>query len=514
MKKVENNYLINNQILFVASCSAKVQITSTENKKMGGRNQKPRMRCFFLLVFLLVMSNISLVHAQKEWEDETVFNINRTAPHAHFIPFETERMAWDNNSKQSAYLKSLNGVWKFHIASNPASRPVDFYKDNYDITKWADIKVPANWERQGFDTAIYVNTTYPFWQIVGESPNPPHIPHAYNPVGSYRRSFSIPQEWDGRQVSIHFGAVKSAFYIWVNGEKVGYSEGSKTPAQFDLTEYIRKGENTLALEVYRWSTGSYLEAQDFWRISGIERDVYLLATPKVHIRDFFVKASLDANYQNGEFSLDVDVENLKNMNAGTYTVDAVVTSMDKSEEIINLKLALAVDEKSTVFKFKAKVDNPNKWSAEQPNLYKLLITLKDDNGNLHQAITQNIGFRTAEVKSGQFLVNGKAVMIKGVNRHEHDPDEGHVISRNSMLKDIQLMKEFNVNTVRTSHYPNDPLWYELCDIYGLYVIDEANIESHGMGWGAASLAKRKEWGRCTWIVHNEWLNVIKIIHVL
>jgi len=464
------------------------------NQKTGQRNLVLRMFVLKLFVFLLFTSNTSFVHAQKEWEDETVFNINRTAPHAYFIPFETEQMAWDNNCEQSSYFKSLNGVWKFNIASNPANRPVDFYKENYDVTTWADIKVPANWERQGFDTAIYVNTTYPFWQIVGESPNPPHIPNAYNPVGSYRRNFTIPEKWDGRRITIHFGAVKSAFYIWVNGEKIGYSEGSKTPAEFDLTKYIRKGENTLALEVYRWSTGSYLEAQDFWRISGIERDVYLLATPKVHIRDFFVKAGLDVNYQNGEFSLEVEVENPTNTDGASYTVDAVVTSMDKAEELINLDLTQSVNGKSNMFKFEAKVDNPKKWSAEQPNLYKLLITLKDDNGNVVQALTQNIGFRTAEIKNGQFLVNGKAVLIKGVNRHEHDPDEGHVISRKSMLKDIQLMKEFNVNTVRTCHYPDAPLWYELCDIYGLYVIDEANIESHGMGWGAASLANYTEWG--------------------
>jgi beta-galactosidase len=443
-------------------------------------------------LFLIVFGTLS-GQVKKEWEDPAVFNINRTAPHANFIPFENERLALENNANQSAYFQSLNGIWKFNIASNPENRPVDFYKQDFDVSIWPDIKVPGNWERQGFDTAIYVNTTYPFWQIVKQRPNPPEIPKGYNPVGSYRRNFTIPENWDGRQIAIHFGAVKSAFYIWVNGKKVGYSEGSKTPAEFDLTEYVKTGENTLALEVYRWSTGSYLECQDFWRISGIERDVYLIATPKVHIRDFFVLAGLDENYQNGTFKLNVEVENFTG-NAGNYTVEALVTTFGKTEKIVDMKATSTISEKTGQFNFDSKVENPEKWSAEQPNLYKLLIVLKDSNGKTIEALSQNIGFRTAEIKNGQFLVNGKAVYVKGVNRHEHDPDFGHYITRQSMLKDIQLMKEFNINTVRTSHYPNDPEFYELCDLYGLYVIDEANIESHGMGYGEASLAKNEAWG--------------------
>lgn len=450
---------------------------------------------YFNILFLFALgSNFVFAQEVKEWEDPAIFNINRTAPHAYFIPFENERLAWDNNQNESAYFESLNGTWKFHIATNPDGRPLDFYKPDYDVIDWANIKVPANWERQGFDTAIYVNTRYPFWMIAGERPNPPNIPHAYNPVGSYRRDFTIPENWDGRQISIHFGAVKSAFYIWVNGKKVGYSEGSKTPAEFDLTEYVKPGENTLALEVYRWSTGSYLECQDFWRISGIERDVYLLATPKVHVRDFFVLAGLDENYKNGTFSLDVEVENYTGENVGDYSVSASVSTFDKSEKLIDLNLTSSVINQANHFKFNAKVDNPKKWSAEQPNLYKLLVFLKDAEGKTVEALSQNIGFRTAEIKNKQFMVNGKAVYVKGVNRHEHDPDNGHVISREMMLKDIQLMKEFNINTVRTCHYPDDPEFYQLCDLYGLYVIDEANIESHGMGYGEASLAKHAEWG--------------------
>ncbi|MCK3684537.1 glycoside hydrolase family 2 TIM barrel-domain containing protein [Maribellus sp. YY47] len=452
------------------------------------------LKTIYLILISILCSTLGFAQEINDWENPAVFNINRSAPHAFFVPFENEQQAWDNNRNESAYYESLNGIWKFNIATNPAGRPLDFYKEDFDVSNWADIKVPANWERQGFDTAIYVNTTYPFWQIVKERPNPPHIPHDYNPVGSYRRSFTIPADWDGRQISIHFGAVKSAFYIWVNGEKVGYSEGAKTPAEFDITKYIRTGENTLALEVYRWSTGSYLECQDFWRISGIERDVYLLATPKVNIRDYFVLAGLDNTYTNGTFSLDVEVQNLTGAAKGEYTVEASVSSFDKSEKLIDLTKSLGIGTDPTHFTFEATVNNPLKWSAEQPNLYKLLIVLKDAEGKTVQAISQNIGFRTSEIKNGQFLVNGKAVYVKGVNRHEHDPDNGHVISREMTLKDIQLMKEFNINTVRTCHYPDDPEFYALCDLYGLYVIDEANIESHGMGYGDASLAKQPEWG--------------------
>ncbi len=448
-----------------------------------------------VLLMMLFLCSAFLSQAQKtEWEDPTVFNINRMAPHAWFLPFENVQQAWDSNKDKSSYYQSLNGIWKFNIASKPASRPIDFYKENFNVEAWSDIKVPANWECEGFDTAIYVNTSYPFWQIEKKRPNPPAIPNTYNPVGSYKRNFTIPANWDGRQIIIHLGAVKSAFYIWVNGEKVGYSEGSKTAAEFDITKYIRQGKNDLALEVYRWSTGSYLECQDFWRLSGIEREVFLMARPNVHINDFFVNAGLDETYQNGVFTLDVDVENASANMKRSYSVEASVLSMDKKSKLIDLSLNQKLSSKNNTFSFKTEVKNPLKWSAEQPNLYKLVIVLKDKKGNTLQALTQDIGFRTCEIKDGQFKVNGKAVYIKGVNRHEHDADSGHVISRESMLTDIRLMKENNINTVRTCHYPDAPEFYQLCNQYGLYVIDEANIESHGMGYGPKSLAKQKEWG--------------------
>lgn len=447
-----------------------------------------------LSVIIVLLFNSYFCYSQlQEWEDLTVFSINKKAPHAYFIPFESISLAEKNIPETSEYYKLLNGKWKFNIASTPNLRPKDFYQKGYDISNWKDINVPGNWEVEGYDTAIYVNTTYPFWQIAGKKPQPPVIPKGYNPVGSYVTHFQISDSWSERTITLHFGAVKSAFYLWVNGEKVGYSEGSKTPAEFDITTYLRKGKNKLAIEVYRWSTGSYLEAQDFWRISGIERDVFLLATPKVHIRDFFVKATLDENYINGLFEIDIEFENQSSKTFKNSTIECNVYKSD-DEILTSISQKLNINTLGpTTFNFKSPVENPLKWSAEQPNLYRLSIVLKDKRGRVIQAISQKIGFRTAEVKNGQFLVNGKAVYVKGVNRHEHDPDLGHVVTKEMMIKDIQLMKEYNINTVRTCHYPNDPLFYSLCDEYGLYIIDEANIESHGMGYGEASLAKHKGW---------------------
>ncbi len=431
----------------------------------------------------------------KEWQDPNIFNINKLPPTASFISYASEQEAWDNNIETSEYYKSLNGTWKFHISKNPSQRPVNFYKRKFDVSKWENIEVPANWECEGFDTAIYVNTTYPFWDIVKKRPEPPVIPQEYNPVGSYRRNFEIPENWLNRDIILHFGAVKSAFYLWINGKKVGYGEGSKTPAEFDITKYVKKGTNIIALEVYRWSTGSYLECQDFWRISGIERDVYLKAVNKVRIQNYFAKSTLNTiNYTDGIFDLLVNLENTADAKSEEYTLGIKLQTFDKSTTLLEREDKITLNSKSNmVIDFSKNIKNPKKWSAEQPNLYKLILKLKNSKGKTIEVIAQNIGFRTAEVKDGQFLINGKAVYIKGVNRHEHDPDKGHVVSKALMLRDVQLMKQNNINTVRTSHYPNDPYFYELCDIYGLYVIDEANIESHGMGYGERSLAKNPEW---------------------
>lgn len=453
-----------------------------------------RMNKLFVLVALALISIGLKAQEMPDWQNPKVFEINKEAPYAHFTAFENERDAWDGLADQSQYQKSLNGTWKFNLVKDPVNRPKDFYKEDYDISSWDNIKVPANWETEGFDTAIYVNTSYPFWKIAKKNPEPPYIPEGYNPVGSYKRTFEVPESWSGRQIFVNFGAVKSAFYIWVNGKKVGYSQGSKTPAEFDLTTYLSQGKNEIALEVYRWSDGSYLECQDFWRLSGIERDVILSARPKVRVGDFRVNVGLDANYQNGFFSLQVDLNNHLNKKAGKYRLEAQLFTLDKKDKIFSLSKMVSVGKASTKVIFDEQVvENPKKWSAEEPNLYKLLVSLKDKKGKVLQSFTQHVGFRSSEIKNGQFLVNGQAVLVKGVNRHEHDPDKGHVIDEASMLKDIRLMKENNINTVRTCHYPTDTRFLELCNLYGLYVINEANIESHGMGYGERSLAKDPEW---------------------
>ncbi|NOX45413.1 MAG: DUF4981 domain-containing protein [Chlorobi bacterium] len=445
-----------------------------------------------LLPIILFSINLSLF-AQPDFpdvlENPEITGLNKTAPHSSFVPFGNEADAMLLNNDESPYYQSLNGTWKFNWARDPADRPQDFYKPGFDVSGWDDIPVPSNWELQGYGVPIYVNQPYEWTS----EPNPPHVPHDYNPVGSYRTTFTLPETWKERKTFIHFGAVKSAFFIWVNGKEVGFSKGSKTPAEWDITGFLQKGKNTLALQVFRWSDGSFLECQDFWRISGIERDVFLYSTPKTYIRDFFANAVLTDNYQDGILKLDIEVKK-DNMDESAYgigiklidTEDKPITEMEGSLEFKKLDIAL--------FTVSNIIKNPLKWTAETPNLYTLLISLTKD-GKTIETVKHKIGFRTSEIKKGQLLINGKAVLLKGVNRHEHDPVTGHVVSRKLMLKDITLMKQNNINTVRTSHYPNDPYWYELCDKYGLYVIDEANIESHGMGYGVRSLAKDSLWGK-------------------
>lgn len=427
---------------------------------------------------LLLTVSIFQGHSQdlKEWQNTDIVQINRQKPHASFHGFEEEKLSKSNVPDSSEFYSSLNGLWKFNWVKSPAERPADFYKSDYDVSQWNEIKVPSNWELEGYGLPIYVNIPYEWTS----DPKPPEVPVDYNPVGSYRRDFTIPENWSGRQIYIHFGAVKSAFYIWVNGEKVGYSQGSKTPAEFDITRFVKPGTNNLSIEVYRWSDGSWLECQDFWRISGIERDVFLYSTPKIHISDFFVKAGLINYYQDGSFELTVDIKN-HNKKAIKGILEMKLSDGDRVVLFKSERFKITSDNLTSLY-FKDVVSLPKKWSAETPNLYTLSFELKDTKDNSLEFISSKIGFRSSEIKHGQFLVNGVPILIKGVNRHEHDEYTGHVISEEMMLKDISLMKQNNINAVRTSHYPNDPRWYELCDKYGLYVVDEANIESHGMGY--------------------------------
>ncbi len=444
---------------------------------------------FFSLCCFLVTNIMQSQTLDPVIENPSVVEINKLPARASFFPYNSVQLAVENDiSKASNYLL-LNGIWKFNWVSNSKERPQDFYKNNYDTSSWETIKVPSNWEVEGYGIPIYVNASYPFQK---GSLAPPDIPDGYNPVGSYKRNFTVPADWNGQEIFIHLGAVKSAFYIWVNGEKVGYSQGSKLPAEFNLTNFVKPGENTIALEVYRWSDGSYLECQDFWRISGIERDVYLYARPKVYVNDYFAKAGLKDNYKTGDFNLDIEVSNvLSKVQKGSVTIEIKneATTIFTANKTFQIPSNL-----SNTINFETTVPNVEKWTAETPNLYQLTIQLKDKKGGVKEVISRKIGFRTSEVKNGRFLLNGETILFKGVNRHEHSPINGHIVSKEEMLKDIEIFKQNNINAVRTSHYPNDTYWYELCDKYGIYVIDEANIESHGMGYNLTrTLANNPDW---------------------
>ena len=429
----------------------------------------------FLAVLMLIAAWACPAAGANDWEDPQIVGINKETPHVRCIPFQDQKAALSDDLESSPWQASLNGAWKFHYVSRPDLRPQDFYREDYDISGWSTINVPGHWELQGWGIPIYVNIPYEFKK------NPPFIQADYNPVGSYRREFTLPESWAGRRVFVVFEGVMSAFYLWVNGQKVGYSQDSMTPAEFDLTPYVHPGVNSLAVEVYRWSDGSYLECQDMWRFGGIHRDVYLYSTPELHLRDWEVRTDLDEKYRDAVLSVGLELKNQASKNlSGT----AELTLLDdKGKAVCRMRGAGKVPAGQPLrLNLSARVSNPAKWTAETPNLYSLLIELKDSGGALTETFCTHVGFREVEIRNARLLVNGRAILVKGVNRHEHDPDRSRAISRDWMLEDIRLMKQNNINTVRTSHYPDNQFWYDLCDQYGLYVIDEANIESHGMGY--------------------------------
>ncbi len=414
-----------------------------------------------------------------DWENPNVREINKETPRSWFVPFGDVSEVDADNKWASSLLKSLNGEWLFHLSQNPSERPAYFYKDDFDAREWGTIPVPANYEMHGHTYPIYVNIGYPFVM------NPPVIQDNYNPVASYKRSFDIPGDWDGKEIFLHFGAVSSAMYVWVNEQKVGYSQDSKTPAEFNITQYLKPGENTLAVEIYKWSDGSYLEDQDFWRLGGITRDVFLMARDQQHIRDFRVNGGLADDYKTGLLQLETEVLNASESNP----VELEIMLSNGSRELMNTTREVT----SKTFSYNSEFPDVKLWSAEVPNLYELLMVVRDQNGATLEVIRQDVGFRTVEVKGNTLLVNGEYVYLKGVNLHEHHDVNGHVVDEETMLKDIEVMKSHNINAVRNSHYPQPARWYELCNRYGLYVIDEANIESHGIGYGEESLAKDSLW---------------------
>ncbi|MEE4117355.1 MAG: glycoside hydrolase family 2 TIM barrel-domain containing protein [Marinilabiliaceae bacterium] len=455
-----------------------------------------RRGLFSAIALLMAIAATAQVN---DWENPDVIGINKEAAHATYIPYSDINQALNEIPDNSPWYQSLNGIWKFNWVSHPDMRLVDFYKTNYDVSYWDDIIVPSNWQLQGYGKPIYTNVRYPF------AKNPPMImgpaPKGYtknelpNPVGAYKRDFIIPENWSGREIFVHFAGVKSAFYLWINGVKVGYSQGSMTPAEFNISDYVSPGENTISVEVYRWSDGSYLEDQDFWRLSGIYRDVFLYSTPQVHLWDYFLKSELSDDFSSAKFIADLKFKNYGG--GGAHTLE---TYLLKDGEKYSNNKALIVTEIKSVSKNKgfnttitSEIDNPELWSAEIPNLYRVVFVLKDDSGKVLEALSSTFGFRKIEIKDQQLWVNGESVKLKGVNRHEHDPYTGRYVSLESMIRDVVLFKQFNVNTVRTCHYPDHPDFYKLCDRYGIYVIDEANVESHGMGYGDESLGHDVAW---------------------
>ncbi len=463
-----------------------------------------------LIILYSLLPCLTLTHAQQKdptldyqyyIENEHVISENKLPAHASFTSYFSEETRVSGKPK---YVKSLNGFWKFNWVKNPKERPTTFMESKFDASNWDNIKVPSNWEVEGYGIPIYVNHQYEFADYKAPvandmefidriyPKNPGDVPNDYNPVGSYIKEFTLNKDWKDKEIILHIGAMKSGGFVWVNGNYIGYSQGSKLPAEFNISKALKTGKNTIALQIFRWTDGSYLECQDFWRISGIERDVFIYAQPKIRIQDFEVTSVLDESYKNGVLNLEVSLENHLNKQKGItiyYAIsDSKGTQINSSKNTIDLERSA-----SGKTSFQATLPNIKQWSAEHPNLYNLLIETRDSKGKLIEATTTKIGFRSIEIKNGLLLINGRRITLKGVNAQETDPETGHIMSEELILKDIKLWKENNINAVRLSHYPRGRRFYELCDIYGIYVVDEANIESHGMYYGKYSLAKKPNW---------------------
>lgn len=458
-----------------------------------------------LVTVAVLLANICVIaQLPAELQTPELISINRMSMRASVFAFENMEMAKVFDKEKSANYFSLNGAWKFNWVKDPNQRPQNFYDLNYDDSKWDNFRIPASWEVNGYGLPIYVNQPYDFagHNLRYGKMNPPYdIPAKNNPVGSYRKKIIIPQGFKGKQIFLHVGNAKSCLFVWVNGKKVGYSEDSKLAAEFDITDFVQEGENLIAFQVYRWSDGSYLECQDMFRFSGIERDVYLFATNKLNIRDTKIEATLDDSYTNGLLNVNVEVDNYKwekghHSKADSFTLEmqlqdatGIIVYTDKTTDYKTV-----LGKYKTNIEFKTTISGVKSWNAEIPYLYTLYITLKNKNGDVLEVVTQRIGFKKVEIKGTDFLVNGKRVLLKGVNRHEHHPRNGHTLSKEDMRKDIEMMKKLNINAVRHSHYPPDPYWMELCDEYGLYVVDEANIESHGLGYDlSVTLGNKPLW---------------------
>lgn len=428
----------------------------------------------FLPAALLLLSGLSATAQQTEWKNPEVNAVNRQPMHTNYFAYESPALALEGCRTQSANFLTLDGIWKFNWVRNADARPQGFWRTDFNAQGWDNLNVPALWELNGYGNPIYVNVGYA-WRNQFKS-EPPTVPNEDNHVGSYRREIEVPANWKGKQIIAHFGSVTSNMYLWVNGRFVGYSEDSKLEAEFDLTKYLKPGKNLIAFQVFRWCDGTYLEDQDFFRLSGVGRDCYLYARNKTQIADIRVTPDLDAAYKDATLAVELSMQ-------GRGTVE--LNLLDAAGKTVTIQTVAASSGRNYV---KLAVSNPLKWSAEAPHLYTLLATLKEGNKVL-ESIPVKVGFRKIELKNAQIWVNGAPVLFKGANRHEIEPASGYIVTRETMIRDIKVMKELNLNAVRTCHYPDHNLWYDLCDEYGLYVVAEANIESHGMGYGERTLAK-------------------------
>ena len=436
------------------------------------------MKKHFVTGLFAVLAMTANAQSFKEWQDPEINAVNRAPMHANYFAYESTEAAIKGIKEKSSNFMTLNGTWKFNWVPNADARPTDFWQPEFNDKGWKTMPVPGVWELNGFGDPIYVNVGYA-WREQFRN-NPPQVPTVNNHVGSYRREITVPAHWKGKEIIAHFGSVTSNMYLWVNGKYVGYSEDSKMEAEFNLTPYLKPGQkNLIAFQVFRWCDGTYLEDQDFFRYSGVGRDCYLYARGKKQIADIRITPDLDAQYQNGSLAINLTTKGRGEVELGLFDAD--------NQPVVTKSLNASGNISTTM-----EVTSPNKWTAETPYLYTLRATLKEGNKVL-EVIPVKVGFRKVELKNAQILVNGQPILIKGANRHEMDPDGGYVVSRERMIQDIQMMKMFNLNAVRTCHYPDNNLWYELCDQYGLYVVAEANIESHGMGYGKNTLAKREDY---------------------
>ncbi|EGK02309.1 glycoside hydrolase family 2 TIM barrel-domain containing protein [Dysgonomonas gadei] len=444
------------------------------------------MKNILSVMLLLTTLGLTAQNRKPNWENPEVFAVNKENTRATSIPYADEQSAAKDSYAASPYYSLLDGQWKFYWVPKVSEIPNGFYNENYDISKWTTMPVPGNWEFNGFGIPMYINIGFGFEK------NPPFINKEDSPVGAYRHQFDIPENWNGRRVFLHFDGGTNAMYVWVNGKEVGYTENTKSPAEFDITPYIRAGKNTLACQVHKFSDGSYLEDQDMWRLGGINRSVYLYSTAPTRIEDFFAHPDLDKNYKDGLFSINVKLRNYTSSSVNRKVEVSILGADNK--KVFSQTKNTGIEGNNTIdLSLSGTVKSSLKWTAETPNLYTLLITLKDEKNATIESTSHKIGFRKVEIKDGQIFINGKKIYFKGVNLHEFNTNTGQVVNREVMMRNLQLMKELNINAVRTSHYPQPPLWYKLCDEYGIYLVDEANLESHGLGYGPDNVSNFPEW---------------------